>query len=178
MQSFRRIIQSKYNASLNNAIIIRLALIATLFYFIYSFIYSYFGFKIGVHLMYIGGAAQLIFITFFIFSIISHRTTALLGVVSTYLVLVVDVYFSGGFFSHSLPWVILTPIYARLLLESNPIKIFWLIISGLTIVFFGYLEFVGISTPNFIINSKTEITAISFLGIAVMVIMVTDLFER
>ena len=128
--------------------------------------------------MYIGGAAQLIFITFFIFSIISHRTTALLGVVSTYLVLVVDVYFSGGFFSHSLPWVILTPIYARLLLESNPIKIFWLIISGLTIVLFGYLEFVGISTPNFIINSKTEITAISFLGIAVMVIMVTDLFER
>jgi len=172
------IIKAKFNESLNNSIIIRLAVIAIIFYFIFSFIYSYFEFKMGVYVMNMGGLLQLFFTGLFIFSIISHRTTALLGLFSTYLILVIDVYYSGGFFSHSLPWVVLIPIYARLLLESNPIKVFCLIITALTILFFGYVQFLGITLPNPFVSSKTEITAISFLGMAIMAIIVADLFER
>ena len=79
-----RTFKAKYKESLNNSIIIRLALIATIFYVVYSFIYSYFEFKTGVYLMYIGGIVQLVLIVLFIFSIIPHRITALLGVLSTY----------------------------------------------------------------------------------------------
>ncbi len=171
-------IKNKYNSSLKNAVIIKLALIAAIFYLSYSLIYYYFNFSIGSQLLLLGGFSQLLLISIFIFDKLSHRLTAFLGVTSSYVVLLIDVYFSGGFYSQSILWIILIPIYAFLLLENNRVKIFWFVVSTLTIIVYSYLDLIKFDFPIWNVTARTQLKGMSLLGLSLMVILVIDLFEK
>ena len=96
-------VKKDYRVNFKNKLLINLSMYGIVFYTFFSISFLIIGFVPGMLLMLIGAILQFVFIQLFIGKKIPYKLTFNLGISTTFLILLIDIYFSGGINSHSFP---------------------------------------------------------------------------
>ena len=172
-------IKKDYRVNFKNKLLINLSMYGIVFYTFFSISFLIIGFVPGTLLMLIGAILQFVFIQLFIGKKIPYKLTFNLGISTTFLILLIDIYFSGGIKSHSFPWLLIIPVLSNLILENRRSNIFWLSISILGAFIFSYHSFLGFKVVNKVPEQfLTYVNFSSYTGFAVMLLLLTSLFDK
>ena len=136
-------VKKDYRVNFKNKLLINLSMYGIVFYTFFSISFFIIGFVQGMVLMIIGAISQFLFIQLFISKKIPYKLTFNLGISVTFLILVIDIYYSGGIKSHSFPWLLIIPVLSNLILENRRSNTFWLSMSILGAFFYSYQSFLG-----------------------------------
>ena len=160
-------------------ILINFISIAICFFFIYAVNNYFLEHLYGKYIMFFGGVLELCLLIFFVKKKISYSLTVNCGIFISTVCLASDVYFTGGLYSPSLPWVMLIPMISFLLLEKSNANRIWLF-TGISIMFFyGVSGLFGLKFPNRIGAEELPIALItSYIGLSAMLVIVTYIFEK
>ncbi len=171
--------ESDAQSFFKEAILINFTSIAIGFFFVYSLNNYLLDHIYGMPIMLTGGILETILLILFVRKKINYTVTVNLGILLTYSCLVFDVYFTGGIFSPSLPWMVLIPMISFLLLERSLSNRIWLITSIGTMAIYGFVQLAGITCPNRITSIELPIALVtSYIGLGTMLIIITYVFEK
>ncbi len=172
-------VKKDYRVNFKNKLLINLSMYGIVFYTFFSISFLIIGFVPGMLLMLIGAILQFVFIQLFIGKKIPYKLTFNLGISTTFLILLIDIYFSGGIKSHSFPWLLIIPVLSNLILENRRSNIFWLSMSILGAFIFSYHSFLGFKVVNKVPEQfLTYVNFSSYTGFAVILLLLTSLFDK
>ena len=172
-------VKKDYRVNFKNKLLINLSMYGIVFYTFFTISFLIIGFVQGMVLMLIGAISQFLFIQLFICKKIPYKLTFNLGISVTFLILIIDIYYSGGIKSHSFPWLLIIPVLSNLILENRRSNIFWLLMSILGAFFYSYHSFLGFTVINKVpAEFLIYVNFSSYIGFAVMLLLLTSLFDK
>jgi len=154
--------------------------VSTAFFFFIA--YSIINFSIhhisGGFGMLISGLAELLIVYLFIKGRLKYKVAANIGILIGVFLLFIEIYFTDGIYSPTLPWLISPPIISFLLLEKGKNSKLWVLICVSLIAFFGIAESQGIGLSNKIHSVYIPlVTVTSNIGLVLFLIIVSKIFE-
>ena len=166
-----------YKAALQARLVVNTSLLTSLFSGTYLILSHFMGFEMGVYLMVFNVLAFLILP----FLIKSHMPTLWVGnayVFAGAFAVVVLIYYSGGFSSPVMPWLIYVPAISLLLLNRIS-AYFWTFISVSAVGYFSYWEFVDQKLPvTFDASWDSLFGLMCMSGIVIIVFVINLTFEK
>lgn len=163
----------------NETVLINFTSTAIFFFFVYAINNYFLDNILGFSIMFIGGLAELSLLTLYIKKKMPYVTIVNIGIFVTYCCLVIDVFYTGGINSPSLPWMILIPMIAFLLLEKTINIRIWFALSLIVMLFYGSIALAGFVCPNKILESQKSFALFtSYTGLLIMLAVITYVFEK
>ena len=169
-------VKADYKENFKNKLLVQLSFYAIVFYTFFSISFFFIQYFLGSLLMVTGALTHFLLVRLFILKHLNFKTTFNTGLFITYLILTINIYLTGGIKSHSMPWLLLVPILANLILENKKSNLFWTILAVIGIFIFSILSF---KTTNHIPTSfRTYVNFSSYTGYMVMLLLLTSMFEK
>ena len=172
-------IKQEYRTSFRHQILIKLSFYGSIFYALFSIIYFLIGFQEGFVFMTFGLLSQILLIQLFIQKKLNYFITFKIGLIITCVTLFLNILYSGGIFSQTMPWFLVVPVLANLILENKRANIIWLVVTILGILTLIFLDYNNIEIQTRIDDTDYLLTcACSFSGFTFMLLFLTSLFEK
>lgn len=172
-------VKKDYRENFKNKLLINLSMYGIVFHTFFSMSFYIIGFKEGALLMLIGAVLQVLFVQLFISKKIKYKLTFNLGISTTYVLLILDIYFSGGIRSHAMPWLLIVPVLSNLILENKKSNFFWTIMTLLAVLCFSYFPLIDYNVANLVLSEYiTYVNFSSYAGFTIMLLLLTSLFDK
>ena len=167
------------NDSFKESILINFIFTVAIFLFLYAINNAIINHIYGIWIMGICSISEFVLISLFIKKKIPYYHTVNIGILLGSICLISDMYFTNGIASPTLPWIITAPIVSFLLLEKGISTRFWLVISILTILFYGIININGITLENKINPNYFAVYHLtSYIGLVCMLVIIAEIFEK
>jgi len=167
------------NESFKESILINLIFTVGIFLFLYAINNLLINHKYGFWLMILSCIAEFTLVSLFFKKIFSYTYTVNLAILLGTIPLISDIFYTNGISSPTLPWIIIAPTVSFLLLEKSVSTYFWIILSILTILFFGILNIEGIVLENKINPDYYAFYHLSsYIGLVFMLVIIANVFEN
>ena len=167
------------NESFKESILINFIFTVAIFLFFYALNNVFIQHKYGFWFMAISSIAEFVLIGLFIKKRIPYDYTVNIGILLGTISLISDIFYTNGIASPTLPWIITAPIVSFLLLEKSLSTRFWIVVSLLTILFFGIINMYGIILENKINQNYFAVYHLtSYIGLVIMLVIIANIFEK
>ncbi len=167
------------NEAFKESILINFIFTVAIFLFLYALNNILIHHRYGFWFMSSSSIAEFILISLFVKKKIPYNYTVNTGILIGTISLISDIFFTNGIASPTLPWIITAPIVSFLLLEKSNSTRFWIILSILTILFFGIINLNGVVLENKINLDYFAIYHLtSYIGLVIMLVIIANIFEK
>ena len=167
------------NESFKESILINFIFTVAIFLFLYAINNILISHKYGFWFMSSSSVSEFILISLFVKKKIPYNYTVNIGILIGSISLISDIFFTNGIASPTLPWIITAPIVSFLLLEKGISTRFWVIISLITILFFGVVNISGIVLENKINQNYFAVYHLtSYIGLVFILVIIANIFEK
>ncbi len=167
------------NESFKESILINFIFTVAIFLFFYAINNVIIDHIYGIWIMGICSISEFVLISLFVKRKIPYYYTVNIGILLGSICLISDIFFTNGIDSPTLPWIITAPIVSFLLLEKGVSTRFWVIISLITILFFGIINMNGVILENKINKDYFAIYHLtSYIGLIFMLAIIANIFEK
>jgi PAS domain S-box-containing protein len=172
-------IKKDYRESFRTKILIKLSLYGSVFFGLFFILYLIIGFHEGSIFMFSGLVSQVILIQLFIHKKLSYSLTFRFGLASTVVLLLLNTLYTGGIYSHTLPWLLIVPVLSNLILENKKDNLFWSILTLTILLSLSGLSLYDYTIINRIKDTDKILTRVcSYGGFTFMLLFLTALFEK
>lgn len=176
LDNFVAKVKADYKENFKTKLLVQLSFYSILFFLFFTLSFFIIQYKIGSLLMLIGAFSHFVLVRLFILKRLNYNSTFKTGLYITFILLLINIYLTGGIKSHSMPWLLLIPILSNLILENKRSNLFWALLSSIAIFIFSILSF---KTTNHIpLDARTYVNFSSYTGYMVMLLLLTSMFEK